>query len=84
VLVVLHLHSRDVIEAPPDQFLSKFLLERSIGFGVACSRRVIPARRSQTSSTATGTPASAHLQACIREVWKCCKRESIVTMNSGV
>jgi len=84
VLVVLHLHSRDVIEAPPDQFLSKFLLERSIGFGVACSRRVIPAEEVANLLYSDGHARIGDLQACIREVWKCCKRESIVTMNSGV
>ena len=84
VLVVLHLHSRDVIEAPPDQLLSAFFLERSVGFGVACSRRVIPAEAVADILYADGHARVGDMQACIRQVWSCCKRESIVTMNSGV
>jgi Cu+-exporting ATPase len=84
VLVVLHLHSRDVIEAPPDQLLSAFFLERSVGFGVACSRRVIPAEEVANLLYADRRARVGDMQACIRQVWSCCKRESIVTMNSGV
>ncbi|MCK9308452.1 MAG: HAD family hydrolase [Methanoculleus sp.] len=84
VLVVLHLHSRDVMEAPEDQLLSEFFLKRSIGFGVACSRRVIPAEAVGDLLYNDEDARVGDLQACIRQVWSCCKRESIVTMNSGV
>ncbi|WP_292730604.1 HAD family hydrolase [Methanoculleus sp.] len=84
VLVVLHLHSRDVIEAPEDQLLSEFFLERSIGFGVACSRRIIPAEEVAEILYNDRHARIGDMQACIRQVWSCCKRESIVTMNSGV
>lgn len=84
VLVVLHLHSRDVMGAPPDQLLSEFFHERSVGFGVACSRRVIPAEDVAEILYSDKTAQVSDLQACIREVWSCCKRESFVTMNSGV
>lgn len=84
VLVVLHLHSRDVIEAPEDQLLSAFFLDRSIGFGVACSRRVIPAEAVAEILYTDKHARIGDLQVCIRRVWACCKRESIVTMNSGV
>ncbi|KLK88342.1 haloacid dehalogenase [Methanoculleus sediminis] len=84
VLVVLHLHSRDVMEAPEDQCLSEFFLEQSIGFGVACSRRVIPAEEVGNLLYNDEHARIGDLQACIRQVWSCCKKESIVTMNSGV
>lgn len=84
VLVVLHLHSRDVIEAPEDRLLSEFFLERSVGFGVACSRRVIPAEEVAEILYTDNHARVGDMQACIRQVWSCCKRESIVTMNSGV
>jgi len=84
VLVVLHLHSRDVMEAPEDQSLSEFFLEKSIGFGVACSRRVIPAEAVGDLLYNDENARIGDLQACIRQVWGCCKKESIVTMNSGV
>ncbi len=84
VLVVLHLHSRDVIDAPPDQLLSTFFIERSVGFGVACSRRVIPAEEVANHLYADKCARVSDMQACIREVWNCCKEESVVAMNSGV
>ncbi len=85
VLVVLHLHSRDVMEAPEEQCLSRFFLEQSVGFGgVACSRRVIPAEEVGNLLYNDERARIGDLQACIRQVWSCCKRESIVTMNSGV
>ena len=84
VLVVLHLNSRDVIDASPDQFLSAFFIERSIGFGVACSRRVIPAEEVANLLYGDRCARISDMQACIRQVWSCCKQESIVAMNSGV
>ncbi|MDI6866296.1 HAD family hydrolase [Methanoculleus sp.] len=84
VLVVLHLHSRDVMEAPGDQILSEFLSEHSIGFGVACSMRVIPVEEVAEILYSDKRALVSDLQACIREVWSSCKQESIVTMNSGV
>jgi soluble P-type ATPase len=84
VLVVLHLHSRDVIEASGDQLLSEFLVERSVGFGVACARRIIPAEEVANILYADRYACIRDLQECIRQVWGSCKQETIVTMNSGV
>lgn len=84
VLVVLHLHSRGVMEAPEDQPLSEFFHEQSVEFGVACSRRVIPAELVGDILYNDGYARVGDLQACIRQVWSCCKKESIVAMNSGV
>jgi Cu+-exporting ATPase len=47
VLVVLHLHSRDVMEAPEDQLLSEFFLERSIG--PVSGRSGVAAKESRSS-----------------------------------
>ena len=84
VLVLLHLSSRDIMEAPEDQLLSSYLLERSIGFGVSCSRRVIPADDVAAILYTDQRARVGDMQACIRKVWSCCKKESIVAMNSGV
>ncbi|MDN7026199.1 HAD family hydrolase [Methanoculleus sp. FWC-SCC1] len=83
-LVVLHLHSRDVVDAPPDTPLAAFLVENGIGFGVACASRVVPAEKvADALYTDTGARVG-DLQECIRQVWKSCRQESIVTLNSGV
>ena len=84
ILVLLHLHSRDVIDAPPGQYLSDYLQERSIGFGVSCSRRIIPADDVAEILYTDRQARICDMQACIRKVWSCCKQESIVAMNSGV
>ncbi len=84
VLVVLHLHSRDVIEAPAEMPLSSFLIERGIGFGVACACRVIPAEEVGNILYTDRYACVGDLQECIRQVWSSCKQESIVTLNSGV
>lgn len=51
---------------------------------MACSRRVIPAEEVGNLLYNDERARIGDLQACIRQVWSCCKRESIVTMNSGV
>ncbi|KUG19479.1 MAG: HAD family hydrolase [Methanomicrobiaceae archaeon] len=84
VLVVLHAHSRDIMDAPPEMLLSSFLIQNEIGFGVACACRVVPA---DLVADVLYTDRFAHmrdLQECIRQVWGCCKKEAIVAMNSGV
>ncbi|NLA39136.1 MAG: HAD family hydrolase [Methanomicrobiales archaeon] len=84
VLVLLHLRSRDVIDAPPDQLLSDYLLEQSIGFGISCSRRIIPADDVADVLYTDRQARISDMQACIRKVWNCCKQETVVAVNSGV
>lgn len=85
VLVLLNLRSQDIVGAPEEQFLSNYLLEQSIGFGVSCSRRVIPADDVAEVLYADQQARIRDMQACIRQVWSCCKQqESVVAMNSGV
>ncbi len=84
VLVVLHAHSRDVIDAPPDMPLSAFLVQNGVGFGVACARRVIPVEEIADVLYTDRYAQVRDLQACIREVWGSCRQEAVVAMNSGV
>lgn len=84
VLVVLHAHSREMMAAPPDQLLSAYLLEHDIGFGIACSREVIPADTVGDILYHDTCAVIGDAQECIRTVWTHCKRESIVVLNSGV
>lgn len=39
ILVLLHIHSEDVIKANKDQLLSSYLTDNSIEFGISCGRR---------------------------------------------
>ncbi|NTU99646.1 MAG: haloacid dehalogenase, partial [Methanoregulaceae archaeon] len=43
VLAVIHVHSREVIEASPSQLLSSYLVEKHAGFGISCTRKVMTA-----------------------------------------
>jgi soluble P-type ATPase len=83
-LVVLHLSSRDIIRAPEEQLLSEYLKEQSVEFGVACSLRVVLAEDVADILYTDQRALTSDMQACIREVWDCCKKESFAAMNSGV
>jgi soluble P-type ATPase len=83
-LVVLHLHSRDVMAADPGMPLSAFLVANGIGFGVACACRVVPAEDVADVLYTDRAARVGDLQECIRQVWSSCRQESIVTLNSGV
>jgi soluble P-type ATPase len=84
VLVVVHLHSRDVMEVSPDILLSKYLVDRNAGFGISCTRKIITAEEIGDTLYSDTTARVGDLQQCIRDVWKNCSREAVVTMNSGV
>ena len=83
VLLVLHAHSRDIMAAPPDQLLSQYLADHEIGFGIACSRRVIAAETIHGILYKDRQAKVRDLQECIRTVWDHCKREAIVALDSG-
>ncbi len=82
-LVVLHAHSREIMAAPPDQLLSDYLAAHQIGFGIACSRRVIAAEAIHGILYGDRRATIQDLQECIRTVWTHCRKESIVALDSG-
>jgi soluble P-type ATPase len=84
VLVVIHVHSREVIDAPPLRLLSSFLVEMRAGFGISCTRKVITADEIGDALYGDTHATIGDLQDCIRNVWKVCHREEVVSMNSGV
>jgi len=84
VLVVLHVHSRDVIEAPPGMFLSDLLVSREVGFGISCTRKILTADDIAEVLYHDRTARIGDLQDCIRDVWARCRSEPILAMNSGV
>lgn len=84
VLVVVHVHSREVIEAPDDLSFSAYLKKHNIGFGISCTRKVVTADDVADALYNSPHGKVADLKDCIRNVWQVCKKEAVVTMNSGV
>jgi soluble P-type ATPase len=84
VLVVIHVHSREVIDAPPTLLLSSYLVEKHAGFGISCTRKVITADDIGDVLYGDARATVGDLQDCVRNVWKVCHREEVVTLNSGV
>jgi len=83
VLIVLHAHSRDIMAEPSEVYLAEYLRNHEIGFGIACSRRVVTA---DVLREILYTDQHAHLrdlQECIRTVWDVCRAEALVAMDSG-
>jgi soluble P-type ATPase len=83
VLVVLPISSKAIIGVSPDMLLSTYLVENNIGFGVSCTRKVTTAEEVGDVLYTDNCALVGDLQECIKNVWHVCKRESIVTLNSG-
>jgi soluble P-type ATPase len=84
VLVVIHVHSREVIAALPTRLLSAYLVEQRAGFGISCTRKITTADDIGDVLYSDTHATLGDLQDCIRNVWKVCHREAVVTLNSGV
>jgi soluble P-type ATPase len=82
-LIVLPVRSKDVIATPPAMLLSTYLVENNIGFGISCTRKVTTAEEIGDVLYTDRHALVGDLAECIRNVWKVCHRESIVTLNSG-
>ncbi|MDP2797292.1 MAG: HAD family hydrolase [Methanoregula sp.] len=83
VLVVLPVHSKEMINTPADTILSEYLVQHEMGFGVSCTRKITTAEEIGDVLYTDKTARVGDLQECIRNVWTVCKAESIVTLNSG-
>jgi soluble P-type ATPase len=83
VLIVLPLHSKDLMTTPADILLSQYLIRHDIGFGVSCTRKITTADDIGDILYADSRARVGDLQECIRNVWTVCKEESMVTLNSG-
>ncbi|WP_292425291.1 HAD family hydrolase [Methanoregula sp.] len=83
VLIVLPVHSKHIIAAPPDMLLSKYLADNQIGFGISCTRKITTAEEiGDMLYTDTHTHVG-DLQECIRNVWGVCRDETMLSLNSG-
>ncbi|MDD3623001.1 MAG: HAD-IC family P-type ATPase [Methanofollis sp.] len=83
VLIALNAHSRDVMGAPDDQYLSEYLCERNVGFGVSCLQQVTPHEELAHLLYGDRKALVEDLQVCIRDVWGVLKEEEPVVMDSG-
>jgi soluble P-type ATPase len=83
VLILLPVHSKDLMATPGDTLLSEYLVAKNIGFGVSCTRKIITAEDIGDILYADRRARVCDLQECIRNVWSVCKQEYMVTLNSG-
>jgi Cu+-exporting ATPase len=83
VLIVLPVHSKDLMAAGGDMLLSEYLIAKDIGFGVSCTRKIITAEDIGDVLYTDEHARVSDLQECIRNVWSVCKTESMLTLNSG-
>ena len=83
VLVVLPVHSKDIMKTSGEMLLSSYLVEHNVGFGVSCTRKIVTAEEIGDVLYTDQRARVNDLQECIRNVWTVCKAESIVTLNSG-
>ncbi len=84
VLVVIHVHSREVIAEDPALLLSSYLVSHHAGFGISCTRKITTADEIGDALYSDRKATIGDLQDCIRNVWAVCKREEVLTLNSGV
>jgi Cu+-exporting ATPase len=83
VLVVLPVHSQDIISTESDMLLGQYLEKNKIGFGISCTRTVTTAEEIGSVMYRDRCALVGDLQECIRNVWSVCKEENAVTINSG-
>ena len=83
VLIVLPVHSKDLMASPPERLLSDYLIEHEIGFGISCTRKITTADEIGDLLYTDKRCRAGDLQECIRNVWSICREEEMVTLNSG-
>jgi Cu+-exporting ATPase len=83
VLIVLPVHSQDLMAAPTEAILSEYLVRHDIGFGISCTRKITTADEIGDILYTDDRARVGDLQECIRNVWTVCREESVVTLNSG-
>lgn len=83
VLIVIPVHSKDLMKEPPETLFSEYLVRHDIGFGISCTRKITTADEIGDVLYADDCAQVGDLQECIRNVWTVCKEESVMTLNSG-
>lgn len=83
-LILLYLHSLDIINEEPTRLLSEYLRENNINFGISCTCKAVTADYIRDLLYNDTHATIGDLQGCIRTVWNTCKKETVVALNSGV
>jgi soluble P-type ATPase len=83
-LILLYVHSRDIIDEDPSRLLSGYLQENNIDFGISCTCKAVTADYIRDLLYNDSRATIGDLQGCIRTVWGACKKETVVALNSGV
>jgi len=83
-LILLYVHSRDIIDEDPSRLLSEYLRENNINFGISCTCKAVTADYIRSLLYNDTHATIGDLQECIRTVWNTCRKESVVAINSGV
>jgi Cu+-exporting ATPase len=83
VLIVLPVHSKDLMAAAAESLLSDYLIRHDIGFGISCTRKITTSEEIGDILYEDDRARVGDLQECIRNVWTVCRAESVVTLNSG-
>ncbi|MDO9540318.1 MAG: HAD family hydrolase [Methanocalculus sp.] len=85
ILVLINVHSQEVMKADSCQLLSEFLIEHRIDFGISCGRRVITQEEVAGILYHENGACVGDLQDTIRDVWiRCSQIKPIMAINSGV
>lgn len=83
-LILLYVHSRDIIDEEPTRLLSEYLRENNINFGISCTCKAVTADYIRDLLYNDTNATIGDLQGCIKTVWNSCKKETVVALNSGV
>ncbi|MCP1714338.1 Cu+-exporting ATPase [Methanocalculus alkaliphilus] len=84
ILILINVHSEDVMKGDKDQLLSAFLRDHCIDFGVSCGRKVITQDDVAAILYHEEHAVVGDLQETIRDVWvRCSKQKTIMAINSG-
>lgn len=84
VLCVLHAHSRDFIQKPPEMLISDYIREQGIEFGISCTRKVVEKERIRAILHGDRRAAIGDMQECMRIIWKEIKDQEVVALNNGL
>lgn len=84
ILVLLNLHSRDIMDKNPDALLSAYLTEEAVSFGISCGRRVIVSDDVGDILYGDSIAKISDMQTVIRDCWMTVSQKSDnFALNAG-
>lgn len=84
ILVLLNLHSRNIMDNNPDALLSEYLTEANVSFGISCGRQVIVSDVVGDILYGDADAKVSDMQEVIRDCWMTVSQQSdSFTLNAG-